>query len=175
VGEQQVVVRSLACDRHPPHAAKPRRTPSSSPLSRASRCAKHEHRGRGGGEGVGEQQVVVRSLACDRHPPHAAKPRRTPSAWSTALPPSSHAVSADVRSERPRSRTDGRSRGVGVCLVDRFSKNANLGLGIVRVREPAPADWLRGFRRMGRRRKRRTPGWVEACAIADCLVAWPCG
>jgi hypothetical protein len=34
-----------------------------SPLSRASRCAEHEHRRRGGGAGVGEQQVAVRSLA----------------------------------------------------------------------------------------------------------------
>ena len=90
-----------------------------SPLSRASRCAKHEHRCRGGGAGVGEQQVAVRSLAQERHQPHVPERRQAASTWSTARPPSSHAVRANAQSERPRSRTDRRPRGSNVVTFDR--------------------------------------------------------
>ena len=45
--------------------------------------------------------------------------RRTASTWSTARPPSSHAVRASARSKRPRSRTDRRPRGSNVVTFDR--------------------------------------------------------
>jgi hypothetical protein len=106
---------------------------------------------------VGEQQVAVGSLARDRHQPPVPKPRRTASTWSTARPPSSHAVSASAQSERPRSRTDRRPRGSNVVTFDRTQI----------TREPYcesrpnagahPYGSVAGSHRMGRRRTRRTP------------------
>ena len=50
------------------------------------------------------------------------------------------------------------TRGPSVVSFDRpQEKRANRSLQDVQMREPAPADRLRGFHRMGRRRKRRTP------------------
>jgi hypothetical protein len=77
----------------------------SSPLSREIRLGQHAPRRRGGGAGVGEQQVVVIVLACDRHQPHAPEPRRAASTWSTARPPSSHAGSPPRRSKTAGPRT----------------------------------------------------------------------
>jgi len=50
------------------------------------------------------------------------------------------------------------TRGPSVVSLDRpQEKRANRSLQDVQMREPAPADRLRGFHRVGRRRKRRTP------------------
>ena len=73
-------------------------------------------RGRGGGGGT----TSCRRVAGIRTPSTTRpKPRRTASTWSTARPPSSHAVRASAQSERPRSRTDRRPRGSNVVTFDR--------------------------------------------------------
>ena len=86
--------------------------------------------------------------------------RSPASTWSTALPPSSHAVRANDQSKRPRSRTDRRPQGPSCSFDQTQARRAKHSLATAQVREPAPVDRSRGRRRMGRRRKRRTPSWV---------------
>jgi hypothetical protein len=57
------------------------------------------------------RSVVWASSKC------GSPPLRAASTWSTALPPSSHAVRASDRSERPRSRIDATSSGSRRCLL----------------------------------------------------------
>ena len=73
-------------------------------------------RGRGGGGGTTSCRhgVGIKTPSTTR-----LKPRRAASTWSTARPPSSHAVRANAQSERPRSRTDRRPRGSNVVTFDR--------------------------------------------------------
>jgi hypothetical protein len=59
----------------------------------------------GEGRGWGNNKLPSWWMACDRHQPYVAELRWAASTWSTALPPSSHAVRASGRSERRRSRT----------------------------------------------------------------------
>ena len=65
--------------------------------------------------------------ASNRTPPNFGGAAST---WSTARPPSSHAVRASGRSERPRSRTDATSSGSRCCLlrsISRKTREASFG------------------------------------------------
>ena len=155
-----------------------RRTPRSSghrpPSPARAALANRTNTVAGEGSGVGGHRVVVRSLACDRHQPQTPERRRGASTWSTACPPSSHAVRADARSERPRSRTDRRPRGTSVVSFDRAQeRDAKRCVDAVQMREPAPADRWRGSHRMGRRRTRRTPSSSRPSATVPPLPREP--
>ena len=121
-----------------------------------------------------EHRVVVGSLAQERHQSHVPERREAASTWSTARPPSSHAVRANAQSERPRSRTDRHPRGSSVVSFDRAQeRHAKRSLEAIQMREPAPADRLRGSHRMGRRRTRRTPSSSRPSATVPPLPREP--
>jgi hypothetical protein len=81
--------------------------------------------------------------------------RRAASTWSTALPPSFHAVRPNARSERPRSRTNGPLRtSRDLSLTRPQTRGVNHRLKIVYIR--VPAGWCHPTIRAGRGSR---PGW----------------
>ena len=103
-GTDPVVVDSLET----PRAVRPRTSPPPATVPPLPREPLRQtqtplSRGRGGGGGTTSCRhgVGIKTPSTTR-----SKPRRTASTWSTARPPSSHAVRAIAQSERPRSRTE---------------------------------------------------------------------